>query len=318
MIIPLLLMIAGFVSLYYGAEWLVDGAIKVALKLKISKVVVGLVLVAFGTSAPELFVNLIAALNGRTGFALSNISGSNLTNLCFGFGACAILGTLIVDKKKFGIDLAYFAITPLLALIFLTLAPGDSLPLWSAAPLLLLFALFLYFINQRSRDEGGDETRVSNRQTFLGLLLFLLGCGALYVGGELVVRSAVTIGVALGISEAVLGLTVVAFGTSIPDTMASIVASQKGETDIAVGNLLGSNIFNILLILSGTLLFSWGPLQANPNIIMDYTVITVMPFVFIVLVTFSEGVSRLSGGGLILIYAFYMLYRVLLEAGLLG
>jgi len=302
-------MILGLVSLYYGAEWLVDGAIRVAPYLKISKVVVGLVLVAFGTSSPELFVNIIAAINGRTGLALSNVSGSNLTNLCVGFGLCAIVGTLVVNKKTFGVDLIYFALTPLLVLLFMILVPGPTLPLWSAMPLVGLFILYLTIIGKRPNDDEAEET-TGKRSFLLGFILFLIGCGALYGGGELVVRNAVSIGAYLGISETILGLTVVAFGTSIPDTVASIAAVRKNETDIAVGNLLGSNIFNILLILGSTLLVAWQGLTADPGIVMDYTVVTILSILFVGLVLISKNVHRLSGGFLILVYLAYMVYRV--------
>jgi cation:H+ antiporter len=311
MTLSLFLIVVGFISLYYGAEWLVGGAIRLALHFKISKVVVGLVLVAFGTSSPELFVNLIAALDGRTGFALSNVSGSNLTNLCIGFGLCTLFGILFVDKKKFGIDLIYFGGAPLLVFIFMLLTPGLSLPLWSVIPFIILFIFYLALIRSRVRDE--EILEESSRGNLVrGIFWFLLGCVALYSGGELVVRNAVNLGVYLGISETILGLTIVAFGTSIPDVMASITAVRRGETDIAVGNLLGSNIFNVLLILTGTLIFSGANLNADKNIVMDYAVVTLSSLLFIILITFSARVSRLSGGILILIYMAYITYRVLL------
>ena len=315
MTLSILLMTFGFISLYYGAEWLVEGAIKLALILKISKVVVGLVLVAFGTSSPELFVNIIAALEGRTGFALSNVSGSNLTNLCIGFGVCALVGTLIVDKVKFGIDLIYFWLAPMLVLLFMLVIPDNRLPLWSAIPLLFLFVIYLLFLQSRARAEASEEIIPAN-SLWLGLFLFLLGIGALYTGGELVVRSAVRIGGLLGISETVLGLTVVAFGTSIPDTMASIAAVRKGETYIAVGNLLGSNIFNILLVLSATLIFAGRGLLFDPNIVMDYAAVTLFSIFFVALIIISSRVVRPIGLLLIALYLTYIAYRVVVTVGL--
>ncbi|MDX1521165.1 MAG: calcium/sodium antiporter [Anaerolineae bacterium] len=315
MTIPVILMLVGFTSLYYGAEWLVEGSIKLSANFNISKVVVGLVLVAFGTSSPELFVNLIAALNGRTGFALSNISGSNLTNLCIGFGVCTLVGSLYVNRANFTIDLIYFALTPLLIWGFMISSSNMTLPFWSAWPLLALFALYLYFISRRAREEALPGDEAPPRNGFMGLFQFLIGCGGLYLGGELVVRNAINIGNYLGISETVLGVTVVAFGTSIPDTVASIVAVQKKEIDIAVGNLLGSNIFNILLVLSSTLLFSGVALEADPSLVMDYGVVTVASIFFILLALFSQRIAKTSGLILILIYFSYILFRVLLATG---
>lgn len=315
MILSVFLMLLGFACLYYGAEWLVEGAIQLALILKISKVVVGLVLVAFGTSSPELFVNLIAALSGRTGFALSNVSGSNLTNLCVGFGVCALVGILMVDKVKFGIDLLFFSVGPIIVLLFMILTPNNSLPLWSAVPLLVLFAVYLLLIQTRAKAEVTDEAELVDKSLGRGLFWFLLGLGVLYAGGELVVRSAVSIGETLGISETVLGLTVVAFGTSIPDTMASIAAVRKGETDIAVGNLLGSNIFNILLVLGATLVFAWSGLMIDPNIVMDYTAVSLSAILFIGLIFFSPRVSRAGGGLLLFLYVAYIVYRVWVTVG---
>jgi cation:H+ antiporter len=315
MIFSLLLMGLGFASLYYGAEWLVEGAINLALILKISKVVVGLVLVAFGTSSPELFVNLIAATEGRTGFALSNVSGSNLTNLCIGFGMCALVGFLVIDKRKFGIDLIFFSASPLLIWLFMVFSPANNLPRWSAIPLLILFAVYLGFIQNRSRAELHEEEGLAGHSLGRGLLLFSLGLLLLYAGGEMVVRSAVNIGMLLGISETVLGLTVVAFGTSIPDTMASIAAVRKGETDIAVGNLLGSNIFNILLVLAATLVFSGHGLVIEPFITLDYAAVWLSAFFFIILIAVSPRLSRGAGLSLIALYLAYIAYRVWITVG---
>ena len=318
MIIPITLMLVGFVSLYYGAEWLVEGAIKIALTFKISKVVVGLVLVAFGTSSPELVVNFIAATNGRTGIALSNVSGSNLTNLCVGFGICALVGILVVDKKKFAIDLTYFALTPGLILLFMLWTPGIILPLWSALPLLILFAFYLYFLSRRAYDEESEVDDTPSAQLGGGIVWFLVGGTALYLGGELVVRNAINLGEQLGISEAILGLTVVAFGTSIPDTMASIAAVRKSEIDIAVGNLLGSNIFNVLLVLGGTLIFAGQGLVADQGIALDYGLVSIASLLFIGLISLSPRISRFSGTLLVLVYLGYMLYRVLLALSFFG
>ncbi len=302
------LMLLGFVSLYFGAEWLVDGAIKIAARLKIAKAVVGLVLVAFGTSSPELFVNLIAALDGRTGLALSNVSGSNLTNICIGFGLCALLGVLIIHRSQFWLDLLYFALTPLLIFSFMLVAGGDTLPYWSVFPLYILFVVYLILISGRAIDEVGNEDEESNLPW--AIFKFLAGCVGLYAGGEFVVRNAVTIGEVIGISEAILGLTIVAIGTSIPDAAASIIAVRKGETDIAVGNLLGSNIFNILLILSTTLLFSNQGLLGNQSILIDYAVVTGASLFFIMLISLSHRISRFSGVLLLILYFGYMGYRV--------
>ena len=306
MLTSLLLITVGFVALYYGAEWLVRGATRIAANLEISKVVVGIVLVAFGTSSPELFVNLIAAYKGRTGFVLSNVAGSNLTNLCIGFGVSGFLVNLVVDKKKFWIDLVYFSVGPLFVLLLMALVKG--LPLWSTGLLLVIFATYFIFIKGRlrSQEEAGQKGKL-----FGGFFLFFLGCGILYGGGELIVRSAVSIGKLWGISDTILGLTIVAFGTSVPDVMASVVAARRGENSIAVGNLLGSNIFNVLFVLSGTLLVSWQGLLVDQKTLLDYAVVSISSLAFFGWVLFSQRISRISGSILILAYILYMLYRVL-------
>ena len=310
MVLNLILLSVSFVFLYYGAKWLVVGASIIANRLNISKVVVGTTLVAFGTSTPELFVNTIAAYHGHNGIALSNISGSNLANLCLGYGLCACFGKLIIDKKKFGLDLVYFCSAPLLVLFFLVVFPGSKIPLWGAGVLIIPLILYIRSMKNRLYDSS-EQTGRSRDSLYKGLLIFLTGVIVLYLSGELIVRSALQIGECFGVSETIMGLTVVAVGTSLPDLTASLVAVKRGEASIAVGNLLGSNIFNILLVLSSSLIASRRALIANNAVITDYSMVFIASVLFVLTVLKREKVGRVRGGILIAVYFAYIASRVL-------
>lgn len=309
-------MLLGFVALYYGAEWLVAGAVSIAQHLRISKVVAGVVLVAFGTSAPELFVNSIAAVRDEAAFALSNVAGSNLANLLVGFGACAIISGLIVSGSKFRTDLIFFSIAPFILLIMMWIYEA-TLPVWTFVPLLVLFAAYLLLTRRRLRLDV-DEEEHSERSIVSSVVWFILGCGLLYIGGDITVRQAIGIGEALGISHAILGLTVVALGTSIPDITASIVAARENEDAIAIGNLLGSNIFNVLFVLPVTLIFSGlsgqVALLTEPTVVASYLVVVVASVLFYLLITRRAQLSRAVGYAFLVSYITYIAFRVLNES----
>jgi cation:H+ antiporter len=319
-IIAIFWMVLGFGALYFGAEWLVEGAVSIAKHLRISKVVAGVILVAFGTSAPELFVNVIAAVRSESSFALSNVSGSNLANLLIGFGICAVLVQLPVRIDQFRTDLALFAFAPFVVYILMTFLDA-TLPVWTL--LIFLSAFSLYILQTRSRlheeldDEETDGEMMSLNRSFFW---FIVGCALLYIGGESTVRQAIKIGSFYQISEAILGLTVVALGTSIPDITASIVAARAGENEIAVGNLLGSNIFNVLFVIPMTLLFSGIVgvtfLDASEvGVVTSYGFVALVSAGFFLWVSRRERLSRPFGIGLILIYVAYMIYRVAIARG---
>lgn len=309
MVINILVLIAGFYLLYKGAHWLVTGASRIADSLSISKVVVGATLVAFGTSAPELFVNMIAAARGKTGFALSNVSGSNLTNLCIGFGLCGLIGVLAIERKRFLKDLLVFAGAPLVIVLFLALTCAYSIPFWAVIFLLGPFCLYIYSMKARLIEELSEDTVKHN----LGpsIIIFLVGVAGLYVAGELVLRTSISIGKALGLSDSIMGLTVVAIGTSIPDVAASVIAFKKKEGLIAVGNLLGSNIFNVLLVLSGTILVSFKGLTGDEKILIDYGLVFGASLLFMIFVLFRQRIGRFTGAILLGGYVIYMIARVI-------
>ena len=311
--LAILAMLFGFAALYYGAEWLVAGAISIAKHLRISKVVAGVILVAFGTSAPELFVNSIAAVRGEASFALSNISGSNLANLLIGFGSCAVLSQLPIQNRKFRVEFIAYAVAPLVMFIIMFLN-GSTLPGWSALLLLTGFAYYIYLTKSRMHTDNAEDEAHSDMPLIVGILWFIVGITLLYVGGEVTVRQAVKIGEALNISEAILGLTVVALGTSIPDITASIVAARTGEHEIAAGNLLGSNVFNILFVIPLTLLFSLltgkASLIADPQVVMSYAVVTVVSLLFFLWVLKRDFLQRNTGYVMIGTYLAYMIFRV--------
>ena len=299
-------LLAGFVALYYGAEWLVEGAVTIANRTKISKAIAGVILVAFGTSAPELFVNGIAALQGETGLALANVSGSNLTNLLIGFGLCGVLSQLPVDATKFRHDLWTFTLAPLVLLVVMWVM-GHQLPIWGGGLLVLCFATYLYLVKNRLGVDDEEDEPGSLKK---GIVWFIVGISLLYVGGSLTVNRALEIGEFLSIDKTILGLTVVAIGTSIPDVMASVIAAREGENDIAVGNLLGSNIFNVLFIISTTSLLSLRPLVGNFQVTLSYLVVVIASGAFFVWTARSGRLSRGGGGLMILCYFAYIIYRI--------
>ncbi len=318
MLVNILLLVAGCVLLYFGAEWLVRGAAGVAGSIGISKSVIGLTLVAFGTSAPEFFVNVIAGIRGESGFALSNVSGSNLTNICTGFGICGLLGGISIGWQVFRADFFMLVVSAAIvtAIMFATglFSNGAEVPLWSVLPMLIVFGLYLRSLLKRHRTDV-SHLEPNRRQRFLDCLLFLAGVLALYGGGEIVLANAVVAANRLGIDPTIIGLTIVAFGTSIPDVMASIIAWRRGETEIAVGNLVGSNISNSLAVLSGTLLAGWAPLKvgANQVILLDYTFVCVVSIVLLGLALFKGRVGRISAAFLVVSYVGYIALRVFVE-----
>ncbi len=317
---PLLLagvLIASCVILYYGAHWLVRGAVVIATALGIPKTVVGLTLVAFGTSAPEMFVNVIAGLKGETSIALANVSGSNLTNICIGFGVCALAACVVIDWRSFWADCSMAVLSTVVVLAFLVggayfgLAPGLSL--WALLPLGLLSVLYLISLRRRAVEEVEDEgDDVSGLRLALHCGLFLLGVGALYGGGSLLLESAIATAEKLNMPSSLIGLTIVAAGTSIPDTIASLVAARQGEHGIAVGNLIGSNISNVLIVLSATLLASRSALSTGGDIylVQDYIMVVAVSLLFLVLAARCGKVSRSWGVLFLLTYFGYMGYRV--------
>ena len=323
-----LLLVGGCVLLYWGAIWLVQGASEIALNLHISKAIIGLSLVAFGTSAPELIVNLIAAYQGQTGFALTNVSGSNLTNLLVGFGLCGVITGLLIHWRSFLYDLSALVISALIpvGIMLLMLLQGKEphLPFWSVLPLVAGLAAYLFTLARRGmRTEPKDTDGKPSRPIAISVILFLLGAITLYGGGQFVLDAAVQIAKHFQIDASLVGLTLVAAGTSIPDAIASIVAARRGEHDIAVGNLLGSNIANILAVITGTLLASRvsqseiqlaaGTLKASHSILIDYVMIVAASLVFFGIAVRWGRITRVSGLVMIAVYLCYMGLRVYFE-----
>ncbi len=256
MTIAIALLLLGFVSLIKGADWLVDGASTLARKHRISELAIGLTIVAFGTSAPEMVVNTFAAYQGSSDIVFGNVIGSNNFNLFAILGIVGLIAPLVVQSSTVWkeIPISFFAAVLLFGLCNDSFfGREDVLSRWDALILLVFFCLFLYYVYTQMRGDGGQPVSVpgtpeSSTLKIWGLIL--LGLGGLIIGGKLVVNSAVDIATALGVSQKIIGLTIVAAGTSLPELVTSVVAARRKNTDIAIGNIIGYNIFNILFVLS--------------------------------------------------------------------
>lgn len=254
MLIPILLIIAGLVVLTVGAEFLVRGGVSSALRLGVTPLVIGLTIVAFGTGAPEFVVSLDAALKGNSGIALGNVIGSNISNIALILGCAAIVRPMSVKaeilKREMPVLLAVSA--------FICIVMYDGV-ISRIDGALLTVALIAYTVGAyiMSRKKESDEVEAeyeeavtaSGRPVWFDVLFILVGLGALVGGSSLLISGAVTVAEMAGMSETVIGLTIVAIGTSLPELATSVVASYRNEADIAFGNAIGSNVFNILGVL---------------------------------------------------------------------
>ncbi len=334
------LIIAGFVALIYGADWLVEGASGVAKKYGVSDLIIGLTIVAFGTSMPEFVVNMVAASEHNSEIAITNILGSNIINIFVILGCTALIYPISssVQSRKF--DIPWSMLAALLVLFFAVYSsPGwlrvESLfsvridhATWSdlghlswgeanfsfisgigGFVLLVFFVLFLWhtFRNAKSSESNGEYKPVV---LWKAVLLIVVGLVALVVGGEVIVKSATSIAHALGVSDAIIGLTVVALGTSLPELATSCMAAVKKNCDIALGNVIGSNIFNIFFILGTSAVIF--PLPGYKGLELDAVMAAlgsamVMLFVY---TTRRHEIKRWHGGVLLLIYAAYLAYRI--------
>jgi cation:H+ antiporter len=301
--------LAGVVLLALGANWLVRGAVSISETLGIPRHVVGLTVVALGTSAPELFVNLLAAVRGDTALALSNVSGSNLANVCVGFGLCAMAGQVMVRKSEFRSDLILVVVVPLLVTVLFFTNAQRHLPL-AAIPILTL-SLVYYLYTLRGRNPAEDELDAPPQSIAIGLLFFVIGVVSLYFGGELVVGSAKNVALTLGVTESVIGLTIVAGGTSVPDVLASVIAARKKEFGIAVGNLLGSNISNLVVVLNGTIIISRQPLPTDTFVRLDYFAVILTSGLAASVAMARNAIGRPTAYTLLAVYFGYMVFRVM-------
>lgn len=274
------LLLIGFVFLIKGAGFLVDGASSLAKKLHVSNLVIGLTIVALGTSAPELFVNLFASWKGTTDIAIGNIVGSNIVNILFILGIAAIIYPLKVGKGTVWKEIPMSLLAAILVLIMAndTVVDGlafNALTRIDGIVLVSFFVIFLYYTFGIAKDQNIDENHTSPHM-YSGLASagrILLGLFGLVIGGQWIVNSATTIATSLGLSDALIGLTIVAIGTSLPELATSAVAAYKKNVDIAVGNVVGSNIFNIFWVLGVSAVIK--PLPFKPELNFDLWMVVV-------------------------------------------
>ncbi len=256
MFLNILLLIVGFILLIKGADVFVDGASSTAQNFKVSKMLIGLTIIAFGTSAPELAVSVSALASGSTDMVLGNVIGSCILNILLILGLAAVIRPIRIKTNTVRKELPLcMLISTLLAVLFLdvSLMNGDQnqFSRGDAIVVLLFFTVFLYYLITLAKQHKENKTKDEKPKFTLGksLLFVLLGLVGIVIGSEMVVRNSTEIATAIGWSERLISLTVIAFGTSLPELVTTVVAARKGEQDLAVGNIIGSNIFNICVVL---------------------------------------------------------------------
>lgn len=314
-IIPqILLLIVGFVLLIKGADFFVDGASSTASNFKVPKILIGLTIIAFGTSAPELAVSMQALASGSTDMVLGNVIGSNILNILLILGLAALIKPLRIRKNTIRKEIPITVlVSTLLVTLFLDiqLNHGDvnQITRGDGIAILLFFAIFLYYlINMALHDR--DKTKVEKPKWKIGLSLFFTALGLIGIifGSNLVVNSATEIATHFGVSERVIALTVIALGTSLPELVTTIVSARKGETELVLGNILGSNIFNICVVL-GIPVAIFGTVTPASFQILDLIMLVSSAVLLFIFSITQHKISRAEG--LIMLLAFVGYYTVI-------
>ncbi len=310
-----LLLLVGLVLLVVGADLMVRGAARLAANFGIPSLVIGLTVVAFGTSAPELAVSVKAAYSGQAELAIANVVGSNIFNILFVLGASALVAPLLVSKQLIRQDVPIMIAVSVIAVLMVLDGQLNRLEAAVLAIGLVSYTGFLFYQGRKkgvdvSDDEVDDMLRVKV-PTWKNLLFFIGGLILLVLGARWLVQSAVEIASAWGVNEAVIGLTVVAVGTSLPEVMTSIMATLKGERDIAIGNVVGSNIFNILCVLGVSGVVSPTPLLAGDQMAqIDIPVMLAVAALCAPLFFVGAAVTRFEGALFLTLYVAYVWFMI--------
>ena len=308
-----LFLVVGLVLLVKGADWLVDGASKLAKRLGVTDLVIGLTIVAFGTSMPEFVVNMVSVADGATDLAITNILGSNIINTLVILGCSALVCPLVAQRSTVRLDIPLNIVAGVLVLVFVFItSPMEpkGLSRIEGLALLVVFAAFLVYTFYTAKADATTTTESTPFPLWKCVVLILAGLVGLVVGGEMIVKSAVAIARYCGVAEAVIGLTIVALGTSLPELATSVVAAFKHNNDIAIGNVVGSNIFNVFFILGTSAIIKHLPVY--PGIEIDAALVAVSALaVWLLLCNKNRSINRWGGALLLVLYAGYLTYRLL-------
>ena len=310
-----ILLIIGFVLLVKGADFFVDGSSAIARYFKIPSIIIGLTIVAMGTSAPEAAVSITAAMAGNNGIAVGNVLGSNIFNLLVVLGFSAIIKACPVHKEtirdEFPLSIIAAVLTGAFALLSIGGGQGLHFSRLEGIIFLVIFAVFLINMVRKALANPAthNEEEIAEVNLPKSIVLAIIGLAGIIFGGDLVVDSASAIATAFGISQTLIGLTIVAIGTSLPEWVTSVTAAMKGETDIAVGNVVGSNIFNILFVLG--LSVTINPVSIEMISVYDAVFVVIASIVVMIPCLRARHITRRWGIFYIVLYAAYMVYIIM-------
>ena len=302
----------GFVLLVYGANWLVEGAASIASRFRISHVVIGMTIVALGTSAPELTVNLIASFQDASDVAIGNILGSNISNIFLILGVSAIILPLSVTNNSFTKDIPFALLAAIIIMVMANDYLIDGVPSMlyrsDGIILILFFVLFLYYAFGIMKKSENDKTSIKEYSLQRSIIMTFAGIVAMIIGGHWIVNGAIHIASAIGVSEAVISLTMVALGTSLPELATCVAAALKKNSEIIIGNVLGSNIFNVFFVVGTSVAIRPMPFNQALNFDLILGLMAVLLLWFLLLFSRSKTFKPWMGGFFIVLYVAYIAF----------
>ncbi len=302
-VFALLFLVIGFACLVKGSDWFVDGAVGIADRFKIPQIVIGLTIVAMGTSAPEAAVSISGAFADAADITIGNIIGSNLMNVLIILGLSAVVCPLVVDKSTAFIDTPFMIS---ISVLLLLLGLDGKITFVDALVLIVVFVSYIAYLMIMAFKNKTEDEQIERKPLWLTLVMTVFGLGIVILGSQLAVTGATTIAESMGVSERFIGLTIVALGTSLPEMFTSVSAARKGNADIAIGNIVGSNIFNILFVVGISGLITTVPFA--PKFIIDMIFAIASAVLLFVCCAKNKKLSRLSGAIMLVCYAAYFAY----------
>lgn len=308
MFLSVIFIVLGFVFLIKGADFLVDGASCLAKKFHIPEIIIGLTIISIGTSMPELFVSITSSISGHADMSIGNVIGSNIVNLLFILGLSALLNPIEFKKETKFFEIPICLVITIIFMVICNLE--GSVTRWNGLILIGLFILFIAYtviMAFKNKEQDSQELEENESTLFKDIFLIILGIIALKVGGDLTVNHAVRVAEYFNISEKIIGVTILAIGTSLPELFTSVSASMKGKCDIAIGNILGSNIFNMLLIIGASSVIR--PITYNFSYNRDLIVLIISTLLLslFTIIPPKNKMSRVNGAIYVFIYVEYML-----------